>query len=271
MESLYDKELIRLVEDFHRLKISEAVDFDKFNRIAVVHHSTAIEGGSLTEVETGILISEGLTPRGKPLVHSLMTKDHHNALNLTLEKADSKTPVSLELVQHIASLVLKHTGGIYQTALGQVDASKGEFRKGSVFIGKYSFPNYQKVPELGTSLLNYINACMAKKLIVIEQINLSFEAHFHLVSIHPFYDGNGRTSRLLMNYIQRYYGLPLSIVRSESRIDYFQAIADAREHGDLKAFVEFMKTEYIKQISMANEQEKNTNDFRPGWEKCKVD
>ena len=61
---------------------------------------------------------------------------------------------------------------------------------------------------------------MSKPLSLAEQLNLAFDAHFNLVGIHPYYDGNGRTSRLLMNYIQAYYGQPLAIVRSENKALY---------------------------------------------------
>ncbi|MEM7108446.1 MAG: Fic family protein [Bacteroidota bacterium] len=62
-----------------------------------------------------------------------------------------------------------------------------------------------------------------------EQIKLSYSAHFHLVSIHPHYDGNGRTSRLLMNKIQKRYNLPLAIVHEEERQDYFVALEETRK------------------------------------------
>ena len=56
------------------------IDYVKFNRIAIVHNSNAIEGSTLTELETRVLLSEGLTPKGKPPEHTLMAIDHHQAL-----------------------------------------------------------------------------------------------------------------------------------------------------------------------------------------------
>ena len=83
----------------------------------------------------------------------------------------------------------------------------------------------------------------------MEAMELSFAAHFDLASIHPFYDGNGRTSRLLMNYIQAYYGLPLATVYKEDRAEYFQALTLTREKEDTKIFQEFMKSQYQKLLS----------------------
>jgi Fic family protein len=81
-----------------------------------------------------------------------------------------------------------------------------------------------------------------------QQLNLSFDAHFNLVSIHPFYDGNGRTSRLLMNYIQRYLHLPLAIVFSESKAEYIKALIDARAKDDIEVFRSFMREEYARYL-----------------------
>ncbi|MDQ3535996.1 MAG: Fic family protein, partial [Bacteroidota bacterium] len=74
----------------------------------------------------------------------------------------------------------------------------------------------------------------------------SFTAHFHLVTIHPFYDGNGRTSRLLMNYIQKVCDLPLSIVYKEDKADYFTALHESRKQDNINVFKEFMYSQYEK-------------------------
>src|ERR1019366_1443839 len=83
---------------------------------------------------------------------------------------------------------------------------------------------------------------------VTDQINFSFDAHFNLVSIHPFYDGNGRTSRLLMNYIQAYYGLPLAIVFKEDKADYYVALQETRKQEDLQIFNTFMFEQYAMHL-----------------------
>src|SRR5699024_10838196 len=129
---------------------------------------------------------------------------------------------------------LKRTGAVYQTVVGEIDASKGEFRKGNVTAGRTYFPNYDKVEGLVKELVQTIISKMNTDLTVQEKLNLSFDAHFNLVSIHPFYDGNGRTSRLLMNYIQRFYKLPLAMVHSESKSEYIQALINTREKVDIR-------------------------------------
>jgi Fic family protein len=68
------------INQYQQLNLSQTIDYDKFNQYAIVHHSTTIEGSTLTEVETRLLKEEGITPKGKPLLHSLMVQDHYNAL-----------------------------------------------------------------------------------------------------------------------------------------------------------------------------------------------
>jgi hypothetical protein len=62
---------LKLIEKYKALGIADVIDHEKFNNISVVHHSTVIEGSTLTEVEAQVLINAGLTPKGKPLNHSL--------------------------------------------------------------------------------------------------------------------------------------------------------------------------------------------------------
>lgn len=82
-----------------------------------------------------------------------------------------------------------------------------------------------------------------------EKLELAFTAHFDMVSIHPFYDGNGRSSRLLMNFIQRFFELPLSIVYKEDKAEYIQALKDARAEETTRPFIEFMQAQLSKQLT----------------------
>lgn len=233
-----------LIKQYRDLGINKIIDHDKFNFISIVHHSTVLEGSTLTKIETSVLINNHLTPKGKPLEHSLMVSDHYNALLFVVENANKKVPISIRLLQQIGGLTLKTTGSTYNTIFGEIDAAKGQFRKGNVVAGDTYFPNYDKVDSLMNDLVSALNQKMKQNLTLNEQLNLSFDAHFNMVSIHPFYDGNGRSSRLLMNYIQQYYGLPLAIVHSESKADYIKALVDTRDKGDINIFRNFMNSEY---------------------------
>lgn len=237
-----------LIKKYKELGIDKTIDHDKFNLISVVHHSTVLEGSTLTEIEASVLINDGLTPKGKPLEHSLMVTDHYKALVFVIEQANKKMPISVELIKNIEAFVLKNTGSVYETMLGTVDATKGEFRKGNVMAGNTYFPNYDKVERLMNDLVINIQNKMNTIQTIEDQLNLSFDAHFNMVSIHPFYDGNGRSSRLLMNYIQQYYNLSLAIVNSESKVDYIEALIETREKNDISIFRNFMKQEYSSHL-----------------------
>ncbi|MFV0591788.1 MAG: hypothetical protein ACK5M7_10430, partial [Draconibacterium sp.] len=110
------------------------IDYGRLNNYLITHHSTAIEGSTLTHNEVILLFENGITPAGKPFLHLLMEKDHLDALKYVLEIAEKKQKLSVETVQHISSLVMKNTGASYNMMGGAFDASKGEFRKGGVHV-----------------------------------------------------------------------------------------------------------------------------------------
>lgn len=227
---------------------AELVDFDKFNRIAMTFHSTAIEGSTLTPAETEVLLDKALTPKGKPVVHQNMVLDHHKALALTLELAQKKTPISVSLIQQIAAAVMQSTGATHNTPLGTYDVSKGDLRLNNVRAGEQYFVNYDKVPFLVEKLATHLQSHVLQVKSLTDSLRLSFEAHFELVSIHPFGDGNGRTSRLLMNFIQHIHKLPLGFVFYEDRTEYIAALMQSRNEKSLLAFEEFMASQYLKHL-----------------------
>jgi Fic family protein len=97
--------------------------------------------------------------------------------------------------------------------------------------GNAYFPSYGKVESLTVKLINSINEKAKGASTDKDKIELSFAAHFNLVSIHPFYDGNWRTSRLLMIYFQKKFDLPMAIVFKEDKNEYFTALQDARKNN----------------------------------------
>ena len=177
-----------------------------------------------------------------------MVKDHYDALKFLLDSARSKKAITVEFIQQINARVMKTTGSIYNTVFGEIDASRGMFRKGNVSAGGSYFPNYDKVLPYTTELAKRLDDNLANVKGDEEQLKLSFTAHFDLVSIHPFYDGNSRTSRLLMNYIQAYHGIPLSIVFKEDKADYFVALQETRKQEDMQIFYTFMFGQYRKHL-----------------------
>ena len=240
------KDILPLIQEYNDLGLHDVIGHDNFNAIAITHHSTVIEGSTLSETETRLLIEEGITPKGKPLEHSLMARDHYAALQFYLLEAETHSAITENFIQKINSLVMKNTGSVYNTPLGSVDCTKGEYRKGNVSAGGKYFPGYDKVQLLMKIFVADLQNNISGISTIEQQLQLSFSSHYNLVSIHPFYDGNGRTSRLLMNYIQQRFNLPLGIVYQEDKVDYINALNTSREKESIEPFNEFMLSQYTK-------------------------
>lgn len=234
------KDLIKIKNQYFDLIRNDNFDFQKFNQFAIVHHSNAIEGSTLTKEETFLLLEEHLTPKNKPLEYTLMAIDHLEALKFVINLADTKTKLTLEIIQKIASLVMKTTGSEISSMAGDFDSSKGDFRKLTIRAGTTTFMDYKKVPDHVTELLRYVNEKIVLHDDFINVNNLAFEFHYQLVTIHPFADGNGRMSRLMMNYVQQFHKLPLTIVYEEDKQDYIGALLKTRTDENVAIFIKFM-------------------------------
>lgn len=142
------QEIEHLYQKFQQLGISEAVDYEKYYLYSLIAHSTAIEGSTLTEAEAQMLFDEGLTAKGKPLVHHLMNEDLKKAYDLAKEEAKNQEPVDASFLQKLNATLMRMTGSVYHVMGGSFDASQGEFRLCGVTagMGGRSYMNYQKVP-----------------------------------------------------------------------------------------------------------------------------
>lgn len=225
--------------------IMQAIDYEKFCMISIVYHSSKIEGCSLTETDTRVLIEKNITAHGKPLTDHLMVKDHYKAFLMVKEEARTKRKLSVEFVQQVNAAVMQSTGGLVNSMAGSFDTSKGDLRKAQVYVDKKYFPDYQKVPDLLQRMVDAVNQRL-DLVSGLEVLALAADAHYNLVNIHPFADGNGRTSRLLMNYIQLYHHEPLVKVFTEDRAAYIDALNETEEKNDSEIFRRFIISQQIK-------------------------
>ncbi|GAB1415967.1 Fic family protein [Paludibacter sp.] len=222
------------------------VDLKKFTYYAITYHSTAIEGSTLTEGQVYNLLDLDMPAKNKPFSEQQMVIDHQKALVYTLNKSLEKNLLTEEFIQEIGGLVVRNTGSVYNTSLGTFDSTKGDYRLVNVHAGARTFPNYAKVPGLMKDFVKEINRKILSAKSFQEKCEVAFEAHYQFVSIHPFADGNGRNSRLIMNYILSYFDLPIFYVFKANRISYIRALEKARESGKIEVFYDFMYKQYKK-------------------------
>ena len=240
-------QLIALLERYKRLGIDSQIDYEKFYLYSIITHSTAIEGSTVTEIENQLLFDEGISAKGKTIVEQMMNLDLKMAYEESIRLAKQHSIITVELLKSLSRLLMKNTGAAYKTALGEFSSSNGDLRLVNVTAGAggKSYLSYQKVPTRLQEFCDWLNEKRSIPMSVAERYNLSFEAHYRLVTIHPWVDGNGRMARL-MNHIQFEFGLIPSKVLKEDKGDYINAIIQTRETESLSPFLDFMTEEMIK-------------------------
>lgn len=185
------------------------------------YHSNAIEGSTLTLGDTIFFLQEGLTVQGKPLKDFLDAQNHAQAVDYLFEVVSDQRPVTEGLIKEINALLLQgvsHTPA--QTAFGS-----------KVKMHKYVNPEHVAVQM--QELTEYIRHS------TVHPILLAAVAHYNMVRIHPFDDGNGRGARILMNIILMKNGYPPAVVKKEEKHFYLQYLNDA-DHGDILPFTRFI-------------------------------
>ncbi|OFX27512.1 MAG: cell filamentation protein Fic [Bacteroidetes bacterium GWA2_31_9] len=226
-------------------KIMDSIDYEKFCMISIVYNSSKIEGCSLSETDTKILIENDITAQGKPLSDHLMVKDHYNTFLKIRDNANNKRKLSIDFFKEINALVMKSTGSFTSTISGNFDTSKGDLRLAQVYVDKKYFPDFSKIHGLLQNLIDTVNEKI-DKVKNEDIIKLSADIHYNFVNIHPFGDGNGRTSRLLMNYIQMYHNEPLIKIFTEDRAEYIDALNETEEKENPEIFRNFICSQQIK-------------------------
>jgi Fic family protein len=253
------QEIEKTIEEYKGLNLNTVIDYDKYKLYSIVANSTALEGSTLTEIDTQFLLDEGITPKGKPLEHSLMVRDNFLAMKTALELADKKTPITPDILQHINARNMKHTGEIISSALGVVDGTKGEFRKVQAFsnaLGYYLAPT--KIPGAVNDFCEEVQKQMNINLSSVDALKFSFLAQAKLIMIHPWQDGNKRTSRILSNYIQKHFGLPLGKIEKADGEEYLQNLKIFKDTGDIEPFSNFMLEKYVEILKKEIELNKNS-------------
>lgn len=222
------------INAYRPLKKRELDELKAYFRIGLTYASNSIEGNSLTETETKIIIEDGLTIGGKSLHEHLEVIGHSEAYTLLFELAKNKTITEQDILN------------LHRLFYFRIDPDNaGAYRSIRVFITGTPFipPTPARVPALMKAFIKKMPK-LKKELHPV-----AFAAHLHLkfVEIHPFVDGNGRTARLLMNLALLQAGYPITIIPPIRKREYIAAIRAAQtgDNAD-ELFVNFVASTVIE-------------------------
>ena len=208
----------------------------EYYRIGLTYTSNALEGNSLTEAETKIVIEEGITIGGKRIIDHLEAIGHSQAFDLLYTLSQSKT-ITLNDIKALHRLFYFRIDPIHA----------GVWREVKVFISgsHYAFPAPQEIDSLMTSFENRLNELRG----LMHPVELAALIHKEFVFIHPYIDGNGRVGRLLMNLILMQYGChPITSIPPILRSDYIRFLKSHTNDTDFILFIAKMVKDPKKNI-----------------------
>lgn len=189
-------------------------NLEHYYDLEITYTSNAIEGNTLSPVETTLVIEQGVTIGGKPLKDHLEALDHYDAIRYARELAREKNPLTESDVRNLHRLVVQRSrpdiAGRYADLARYVRTE----------TGRYEFPSPAEIPPLMGDFAKWLGTAP-------DTPQAAFTAHRRSVNIHPFNDGNGRTARLLMNLILIRGGYPPVAVRPEDRPAYIRALQES--------------------------------------------
>ncbi|MBF0252650.1 MAG: Fic family protein [Candidatus Omnitrophica bacterium] len=215
------------------------------------YNSDAIEGNSLTLRETRLVLEDGLTISGKSLREHLETINHKEAIEFVEKLVQKNSVVNANAIRQIHALILSKID----------DQEAGKYRDLKVFISgsKHVFPEAIEVPALMSDFNKWLSSKDRKQ----NYIEYAAQAHFKLVDIHPFVDGNGRTARLLMNLILMKYGFPPAVVLKVDRKKYYDCLEKGHK-GKLEDFINFIGRSLERSLTMWIEMLTPSSKQKPG-------
>ena len=220
------------------------------------YNSNAIEGNSLTYGETIQLLLHGLTAKGKPLKDHLDIMGHQEAVGLMLAMVKERTPLRQTDIRQLHKVLLKED---YQQ---KAETASGREVRRTIRVGVYKqepnhvvtadgFKHYyaepNAVPGLMAELIDWYNQVEAEG--ILHPLVRAAVLHHEFVAIHPFDDGNGRTTRILMNLCLMRAGYPLLIVPVSTRLEYYAALKCA-DDGDFVPLVEYLGDKLMNSLDI---------------------
>lgn len=211
----------------NKSKISSVTlsSYEKDFELKFTHNSTAIEGNTLTLMETKVVLEDGVSIGGKELREIYEVINHKKAYEYVKKCIAENKPLTENTVKDLHTILTENiiVGGIYRNQEVRIS--------GAGFTPPAGNEMYMQIKCFYEELNNKSD---------LNPIELAAWTHAEFVRIHPFIDGNGRTSRLLMNYQLLSYGfLPVSIDK-ETRLEYYNSLEEYAVNGNLQPFADLI-------------------------------
>lgn len=254
------------INQYRPLSLQDVQRLEKAIKIEHIWSSNAIEGNSLTEYETESILSTGMTVAGISL------KDHLEVVNLS--EAYDYVKYLAQNLSILTSVDIRDINRLVTEKTLKKGQIAGAYRATSAWPSGHQDEPYTDPMDIGFKMDEFITWFNDNQH-NYHPVDLAAQAHLKLVSIHPFADGNGRTSRLLMNFVLMNHGYPIINIQpdAEARDKYIDTLAEARRIGNPDKFVDLIgnyaeetlhKRLQILQLNEHNieEAEKETNLFK---------
>lgn len=195
--------------------------FDRSFEVEYTHNSTAIEGNTLSLIQTKAILEDGISVGGKTLREIYEVVNHNKAFGFVKKCVTEGKTLDETIIKEIHALLMENilTGGVYRNVEVRISGAKHK-------------------PPVPSEMYQQIKNFYADMPYKVKENAIEFAAwtHAEFVKIHPFVDGNGRTSRMIMNYQLLASGfLPVSIAK-ENRLEYFEVLEEYAVEGDLNPF-----------------------------------
>lgn len=210
------------LDSFRPLPPIVVAELKKLYDVRFTYNSNAIEGNTLTQSETALVLETGITIGGKTLREHLEVIGHKDAIDYIEQLAQHSTAIGEWEIKQIHNLILRAIAPEEAGCYRQLDVKAAGT--------EYVYPPHYLLSDLMTEFVTWLNSAEAT---VQQPIKFAAEAHLRFVSIHPFRDGNGRTGRLLMNLLLLRTGYPIVVISNQVRKAYIDAIVEGQQRNDL--------------------------------------
>lgn len=198
--------------------------------VRLAHHSSALEGNTITLAETIsiILHNQVSSNRSVDLREVYEIKNHEQAFNYVMESLENDEQLNLHIVTEIHALLMD-----------RLQYDRGQFKSvdNAILGADFMTASVQETPTLMQQWVDNLNYRLEATMIEAEKITALAEAHINFERIHPFADGNGRTGRMLLNYSLFEHGFPPLIINSKDKATYLRILAEQ----DVLSFSRFIE------------------------------